>query len=235
MHLSPDELTALWLSAKIALCCMLICLPVGVAVAWLLARHDFRGKLLLEAFVQLPMVLPPVVPGYLLLVLFGNRGLIGGFLHQHFGLQLAFNWKGAVLASATMAFPLMVQPVRLAFQMIDRRLENAASTLGANRWQVFVTISLPLAIPGVVAGAILCFSRALGEFGATMAFVGNIPGETRTVPLAIYSALHQPGGEAAAARLATLSIILAFTAMLLNHVLTRRSERKLGYRLRAQA
>src|SRR3546814_335344 len=235
MQLSPNELTALWLSAKIALFCMLVCLPVGVAVAWLMARHDFRGKLLLEAFVQLPMVLPPVVPGYLLLVLFGNRGLIGGFLHQHFGLQLAFNWKGAVLASATMAFPLMVQPVRLAFQMIDRRLESAAATLGANPWQVFASISLPLAIPGIVAGAILCFSRALGEFGATMAFVGNIPGETRTVPLAIYSALHQPGGEAAAARLATLSIMLAFAAMILSHVLTRRSERKLGYRLRAQA
>lgn len=235
MHLSPNELTALWLSAKIALCCMLISLPIGVAVAWLLARHDFRGKLLLEAFVQLPMVLPPVVPGYLLLIAFGNRGMIGGFLHQHFGLQLAFNWKGAVLASATMAFPLMVQPVRLAFQMMDRRLESAAATLGANPWQGFATISLPLAIPGVVAGAILCFSRALGEFGATMAFVGNIPGETRTVPLAIYSALHQPGGEAAAARLATLSIMLAFAAMILSHVLTRRSERKLGYRLRAQA
>jgi molybdate transport system permease protein len=235
MHLSPDELTALWLSAKIALCCMLTCLPAGVAIAWLLARRDFRGKLLLEAFVQLPMVLPPVVPGYLLLVVFGNRGLVGGWLHQHFGVQLAFNWKGAVLASATMAFPLMVQPVRLAFQMIDRRLEQAAATLGASPWRVFATISLPLAIPGIVAGSILCFSRALGEFGATMAFVGNIPGETRTVPLAIYSALHQPGGEAAAARLAALSIVLAFAAMLFSHLLSRRSERKLGYRLRAQA
>jgi molybdate transport system permease protein len=235
MSLSADELTAVRLSARIALCCMLICLPAGIAVAWLLARREFRGKLLLEAFVQLPMVLPPVVPGYLLLMLLGNRAPLGGFLHDHFGLQFAFNWKGAVLAAAAMAFPLMVQSVRLAFGLIDRRLEHAAATLGSSPWRVFVTISLPLALPGIVAGSILCFSRALGEFGATMAFVGNIPGETRTVPLAIYSALHRPGGEAAVARLATLSIALAFVAMLLSHVLTRRSERRLGYRARADA
>nr|WP_206370737.1 molybdate ABC transporter permease subunit [Solimonas marina] len=233
--MTPNELTALWLSAKIALCCMLVCLPAGIAVAWWLARFEFRGKLLVEAVVQLPMVLPPVVPGYLLLVLFGNNGPFGSVLHRYLGLQLAFNWKGAVLAAATMAFPLMVQSMRLAFRMIDRRLEHAAATLGASPWRVFVTISLPLAIPGIVAGSILCFSRALGEFGATMAFVGNIPGETRTVPLAMYSALNQPGGEHAVARLAALSITLAFAAMLLSHVLTRRSERKLGVRARADA
>jgi molybdate transport system permease protein len=231
---SADELTALWLSAKIALFCMLVSLPSGIAVAWLLARCRFRGRLVAEAFVQLPMVLPPVVPGYLLLLLFGTQGVIGRFLLEHFGFELAFNWKGAVLASATMAFPLMVQPVRLAFQMIDPRLEQAAATLGAGPWRVFMTVTLPLAIPGIVAGAILCFSRALGEFGATMAFVGNIPGETRTMPLAIYSYLHQPGGEAGAARLAVLSIALAFAALLVSHLLTRHSEYKLGYRHRAE-
>ncbi|MFT4047640.1 MAG: molybdate ABC transporter permease subunit [Solimonas sp.] len=235
MHsFSADELTALWLSAKIALCCMLLCLPSGVALAWLMARRRFRGYVLLEVLVQLPMVLPPVVPGYLLLLLFGSQGPIGHVLNERLGVELAFNWKGAVLASATMAFPLMVQPVRLAFQMIDSRLEQAAATLGANPWRVFTTVSLPLAIPGIVAGAILCFSRALGEFGATMAFVGNIPGETRTVPLAIYSYLHQPDGEAGAARLAALSVALAIAALLASHLLARRSERKLGYRHRAE-
>lgn len=233
--LNADELTALWLSAKIALCCMLVSLPLGIAVAWLLARRRFRGKLLVETLVQLPMVLPPVVPGYLLLLLFGTQGAFGGWLSQHFGLEFAFNWKGAVLASATMAFPLMVQPVRLAFQMIDSRLEQAAATLGAGPWRVFATISLPLALPGIFAGALLCFSRALGEFGATMAFVGNIPGETRTVPLAIYSYLHVPGGEAGAARLAALSIALAFVALFSSHLLTRYSERRLGSRHRADA
>ncbi|WP_028079191.1 molybdate ABC transporter permease subunit [Solimonas soli] len=232
--LSADELTALWLSAKIALSCMLVSLPTGIAVAWLLARVRFRGSLLLEVLVQLPMVLPPVVPGYLLLLLFGKQGPLGRLLAKGFGIEFAFNWKGAVLASATMAFPLMVQPVRLAFELIDQRLEQAAATLGANPWRVFVTVSLPLAVPGIVAGAILCFSRALGEFGATMAFVGNIPGETRTVPLAIYSYLHQPGGEAGAARLATLSIALAVAALLVSQWLTRRSAHRLGARHRAE-
>lgn len=235
MSLSADELTALWLSAKIASCCMLACLPAGIALAWLLARRRFRGKFLVEVLVQLPMVLPPVVPGYLLLMLLGNQGPLGGFLQRRFGLELAFNWKGAVLAAATMSFPLMLQSVRLAFAMIDRRLEQAAATLGAGPWRVFATVSLPLALPGIVAGAILCFTRALGEFGATMAFVGNIPGETRTVPLAIYSALHQPDGESAAARLASLSIALAFVALLASHLLTRRSERRLEVRVHAEA
>jgi molybdate transport system permease protein len=227
--LTPAELQALALSAKVALCATAACLPVGIVVAWLLARRRFPGKWLMDTLVQLPMVLPPVVPGYLLLLLLGTQGPVGGWLKAHFGIELAFNWKGAVLASATMAFPLMVQPVRLAFRMIDARLEHAATTLGATPWRAFLTVTLPLCIPGIAAGSVLCFSRSLGEFGATMAFVGNIPGETRTLPLAIYSFTHVPGGDAAAARLAALSIALALCALLANHVFTRRAERLLGF------
>ena len=228
MLLSPEEWQALRLSAKVALCATALCLPAGIALAWLLARRNFAGKFLVDALVQLPMVLPPVVPGYLLLLLLGTQGPIGGWLQAQFGIVLAFTWKGAVIASAVMAFPLIVQPVRLAFRQIDLRLEQAASTLGAAPWRVFFSISLPLATPGVIAGALLCFSRSLGEFGATMAFVGNIPGETRTLPLAIYSFTHVPGGEAAAMRLSLLSIALAVAALLVSHFLTRRAERLLG-------
>jgi len=234
MSLTPEEWTALWLSAKVALWATALCLPLGIAVSWLLARCEFRGKLLLDALVQLPMVLPPVVPGYLLLVLLGTQGAVGGWLQQQFGIVLAFTWKGAVLASAVMAFPLMVQPVRLAFRMIDVRLEQAATTLGASPWRAFLTVTLPLALPGIVAGLVLCFSRSLGEFGATMAFVGNIPGETRTLPLAIYSYTHMPGGEAAAQRLVLLSILLAFGALIAAHWINRRTERLLGYRAHAE-
>ena len=232
--LTPDELTALALSARVALCAMLLCLPLGIATSWLLARRSFPGKVLLEALVQLPMVLPPVVPGYLLLELLGTQGLIGAWLLERFGITLAFTWKGAVLASAVMAFPLMVQPVRLAFRMIDRRLEQAATTLGATPLRVFFTVTLPLAVPGIIAGAVLCFSRSLGEFGATMAFVGNIPGETRTLPLAIYTYMHTAGGEAPAQRLVWLSIFLALGALLVAHVINRRAERLLGYRTHAE-
>lgn len=227
--LSPDEWIALRLSAKIALWATLLSLPLGIAVAWWLARRDFRGKVLAEMLVQLPMVLPPVVPGYLLLLLLGTQGPLGGWLLEHFGIRLAFDWKGAVIASAVMAFPLMVQPVRLAFRMIDPRLEQAAATLGARPWRVWLSVTLPLATPGILAGAVLCFSRSLGEFGATMAFVGNIPGQTRTLPLAIYSYAHMPGGEAAAWRLACLSILLAAGALLMAHLVSRRAERRLGY------
>ncbi len=229
MELTPAEWQALRLSAKVALCSTLICLPAGIALGWLLARREFAGKWVIDTLVQLPMVLPPVVPGYLLLLLFGTQGPIGGWLLEHLGVVLAFNWKGAVLASATMAFPLMVQPVRLAFRMIDARLEHAATTLGATPWRAFLTVTLPLCVPGIAAGSVLCFSRSLGEFGATMAFVGNIPGETRTLPLAIYSFTHLPDGEMAAARLAALSIGLALCALIANQVLTRRAERMLGF------
>lgn len=232
--LSPEELSALYLSAKIALFATLVSLPLAMLLAWILARHQFRGKFIVEAALQLPMVLPPVVLGYLLLVAFGTQGFIGRYLQQWFDIQLAFNWKGAVLASIIMAFPLMVQPIKLAFQMVDHRLEQAAATLGAKPWQVFLTISLPLASSGILIGSILCFSRSLGEFGATMTFVGNIAGETRTIPLAIYSFIQQPGGEAAAARLVVLSMLLAFAALLANYWITQRYQQKIGYLSRAQ-
>lgn len=228
MALTPDEWVALGLSAKVAFWATVLSLPLGVATGWWLARRDFRGKLLVETLIQLPMVLPPVVPGYLLLLLLGTQGPLGSWLLAHFDLRLAFTWKGAVLASAVMAFPLLVQPVRLAFRMIDTRLEQAAATLGAPPWRVFLSITLPLAMPGILAGAVLCFSRSLGEFGATMAFVGNIPGETRTLPLAIYSYTHVPDGEAAAWRLACLSMLLAVGALLFSHLANRRAERRLG-------
>lgn len=228
--LTPETLDALWLSAKVAAVATVLCLPLGVAVAWWLERRDFFGKPLVEALVQLPMVVPPVVPGWLLLLAFGTQGPVGGWLERTFGIVLAFNWKGAVLASAVMAFPLMVQPIRLALRLIDARLEAAASTLGASPWQVFIGITLPLALPGLLAGALLCFCRSLGEFGATMAFVGNIPGETRTLPLAIWSLTQSPGGTEAALWLSLLSIALAFVVLLLVQGMGRRIEQRLGQR-----
>jgi molybdate transport system permease protein len=229
MGLTAEESQALFLSARVALFATALCLPLGIAVGWAMARRDFPGKWIADALIQLPMVLPPVVPGYFLLLALGTQGFIGSWLLSTFGIVIAFTWKGAVLASAVMAFPLMVQPVRLAFRMIDVRLEHAATTLGASPWRAFLTITLPLAVPGIVAGAMLCFSRSLGEFGATMAFVGNIPGETRTLPLAIYSFANVPNGEAAAMRLALLSIALAMGALLISHAISRRAERLLGY------
>ena len=228
--LSPQEWEAVWLSARVAACAALLCLPLGVALAWVLEHKTFRGKFLVDVLVQLPMVLPPVVPGYLLLLLLGTQGPLGGFLQRHFGIVVAFTWQGAVIASAVMAFPLMVQPIRIAFRLIDARIEKAAATLGARPAVVFWTVSLPLAIPGVLAGALLCFSRSLGEFGATMAFVGNIPGETRTLPLAIYSFTHMRDGEPAALRLTLLSLLLATVALLACHALARHAEKRLGYR-----
>lgn len=223
---SPEELSALYLSAKVALFATLICLPFAVAVAWYLARYEFRLKFLVEAILQLPMVLPPVVLGYLLLVLFGNHGWIGKYLSQ-IGIELAFNWKGAVLASMIVAFPLMVQPIRLSFQLINQQLEQIAGSLGASPFKVFCSISLPLALPGIVIGSILCFSRSLGEFGATITFVGNIPDETRTIPIAIYSFLQQPDGEQMAMRLVALSLILAFGALIANYFILQKYQQKL--------
>ncbi|TCB75477.1 molybdate ABC transporter permease subunit [Acinetobacter sp. ANC 3781] len=225
--LSPEELSALYLSAKVASFATLFCLPFAVALAWLLARHEFRLKFLVEALLQLPMVLPPVVLGYLLLVLFGNQGIIGKYLHT-LGIQLAFNWKGAVLASMIVAFPLMVQPIRLSFQLMNQQLDQIAGSLGAAPWRVFFSINLPLAIPGIVIGSILCFSRSLGEFGATITFVGNIPDETRTIPIAIYSFLQQPDGENMAMRLVALSLVLAFSALIANYFILQKYQRKLG-------
>ena len=225
--LSPEELSALYLSAKVALFATIISLPFAIALAWVLARYEFRLKFLVEAVLQMPMVLPPVVLGYLLLVLFGQQGWIGRYLNQ-LGIQVAFNWKGAVLASIIVAFPLMVQPIRLSFQLINQHLEQVAATLGANPLRVFCSISLPLAIPGIIIGSILCFSRSLGEFGATITFVGNIPDETRTIPIAIYSFLQQPNGEEMAMRLVMLSLLLAFSALIANYVILQKYQKRLG-------
>lgn len=225
--LSAEELSALYLSAKVALFATIISLPFAIALAWVLARYEFRLKFLVEAVLQMPMVLPPVVLGYLLLVLFGQQGWIGRYLNQ-LGIQVAFNWKGAVLASIIVAFPLMVQPIRLSFQLINQQLEQVAATLGANPLHVFCSISLPLAIPGIIIGSILCFSRSLGEFGATITFVGNIPDETRTIPIAIYSFLQQPNGEEMAMRLVMLSLLLAFSALIANYVILQKYQKRLG-------
>lgn len=225
--LSPEELNALYLSAKVGAFAAMICLPFAIALAWVLARYDFRFKFFVEALLQLPMVLPPVVLGYLLLVLFGNQGLIGKYFNQ-IGIQFAFNWKGAVLASMIVAFPLMVQPIRLSFQMINRQLEQVAGSLGASPFKVFCSISLPLALPGILIGSILCFSRSLGEFGATITFVGNIPNETRTIPIAIYSLLQQPDGEQMAMRLVTLSLVLAFSALVVNYWIMQKYNKMVG-------
>lgn len=224
------EWQALLLSAQIGFWATVICLLPGLWFGWLLARKQFHGKPVLEALLFMPMVLPPTVPGYLLLVLFGSHGVIGSWLYQHFGIQLVFNWKGAVLASAIIAFPLMVQASRIAVQMIDARLENAARTLGASPLKVWLTVTLPLALPGILAGIIMVFSRSLGEFGATITFVGNVEGETRTLPLAIYSATHQVNGEPAALRLIAISLGFAFFSLLLSNLLTRYAEARLGTR-----
>lgn len=227
--LSAEEWSALALSFKVAACCTLSGIVPAVAFGWLLARYDFYGKALVDALVHLPMVLPPVVPGFLLLMLFGHQGLIGGWLLAHTGISFAFNWKGAVLASLLMGFPLMVQSIRLAIQLVDQQLEDAARTLGAGRWSVFFTITLPLALPGILVGALLGFSRSLGEFGATITFVGNIADETRTLPLAIYSVMHQPDGEAMAMRLITISLLIALAALLLSNAIFKRMQQRLGH------
>ena len=193
MSLSAEEWTAVRLSLLVAVTAMAGSLPLGVAVAWLLARGRFWGKSLLDVVVHLPLILPPVVTGYLLLILFGKKGPIGSFLDQTFGIVLAFRWTGAALACAVMGFPLMVRAIRLSMEAVDTRLESAAGTLGANPFWVFLTITLPLCLPGVIAGAILAFAKAMGEFGATITFVSNIPGETQTLPSAIYTFTQVPG------------------------------------------
>ena len=227
MELNVEEWNALLLSAKVAGFATLISLPLAILVAWFLARYQFRFKYIVEALLQMPLVLPPVVLGYLLLISFGTQGWIGKFLYQ-FGIQLAFNWKGAVLASIIVAFPLMVQPIRLSFQMINRELEIVAGSLGASPFQVFLRICLPLSLPGILIGSILCFSRSLGEFGATITFVGNIPDETRTIPIAIYTLIQQPDGEQMAMRLVVLSLILAFSALIANYWIMQKYQKKLG-------
>lgn len=232
--LSPAEVEALLLSAKVAVfCTLIICIP-GVAVAWLLAKKSFAGKSLLDSLVHLPLVLPPVVPGFLLLLLLGNQGLIGKWLQSNFGLSIAFTWIGAVIASAVMAFPLMVRSARLAITQVDSNLEAAAQSLGAHPIRVFFTITLPLAMPGIVTGLILAFSRSLGEFGATITFVGNVAGETRTLPLAIYTYTQIPGGDIAALRLVILSMVIALGALMISDLLERKATKNIGRGQREQ-
>ncbi|NOT14702.1 MAG: molybdate ABC transporter permease subunit [Methylotenera sp.] len=229
LQFTPSELSILALSLKVAGFCVLLILVPAIIVAWILARKSFYGKSLLDGLVHLPLVLPPVVPGFLLLLLLGNQGLIGQYLHRVFGVSLAFTWAGAVVASAVMAFPLMVRSARLAISQVDRNLEVAAQSLGTNPMRVFFTITLPLAMPGVITGLILAFSRSLGEFGATITFVGNIEGETRTLPLAIYSYTQVPDGDLPAMRLVILSMALALGALMVSDKLERNAYKKIGY------
>jgi molybdate transport system permease protein len=224
--LTPQELDAIVLSLQVATFAMLASLPLGIAVAFVLARCTFPGKMLLNGLVHLPLVLPPVVTGYALLVLLGRRGPIGAFLESTFGIVLAFRWTGAALACAVMAFPLLVRAVRLAMEGVDERLEQAAATLGASPLWVFLTVTLPLSAPGIVAGATLAFAKALGEFGATITFVSNIPGETQTIALAIYAYTQTPGGEEGAARLSLVAVALSLGALLVSEFLARRSDRR---------
>jgi molybdate transport system permease protein len=224
--LTPPELEAVRLSLKVAAASTLASLPVGFALAWLLARHRFPGKTLLDAVVHLPLVLPPVVIGYLLLVLFGRRGPLGEWLEQTFGLVFAFRWTGAALACALMGLPLLVRSVRQSLDAVDRGLESAAATLGASPAWVFASVTLPLILPGVLTGMLLSFARSLGEFGATITFVSNIPGETQTLPLAIYSYTQVPGGDAQAMRLCVLSVVLSLAALLISEMLVRRANQR---------
>jgi molybdate transport system permease protein len=225
--LTPLEIETLQLSLRVGLVSVLASLPFGIAVAWLLARRQFPGKILIDGLVHLPLVLPPVVVGFGLLILFGRNGPIGGWLYDAFGITFAFNWKGAALASAAMAFPLMVRAMRLSLELVDRRLEAAARTLGAGRTRVFLTITVPLMAPGILTGAILGFARSISEFGATITFVSHIPGETRTLPLALYALTQVPGGDAAAWRLAALSVLLAMAALVASELLARRIDRRI--------
>ena len=228
LELTPLEREALGLSLTVAFWSVLASLPLGLATAWLLARREFYGKALLNGLVHLPLVVPPVVVGYLLLLLFGRRGPLGAWLYDAFGVTVAFTWKGAALAAAVMAFPLMVRAMRLSLEAVDRRLEAAARTLGARRFEVFLTVTLPLMSPGILAGTILAFARSLGEFGATITFVSNIPGETRTLPLALYSLTQTPDGETGALRLAAIAVVLAFASLAASEVLARRIRRHIG-------
>lgn len=225
--LTPLESEALSLSLQVAFWSVLVSLPFGIFVAWLLVRCKFIGQTLLNGIVHLPLVLPPVVIGYVLLISLGRQGPVGQILYDAFGVTIAFTWKGAAIASAVMAFPLMVRAIRLSLESVDQGLEAAARTLGASPWRVFFTITLPLISPGILAGVILAFARGLGEFGATITFVSNIPGETRTLPLAIFSLVETPGGEAGAFRLVVLSVVLALVALILSEILARRIQRRL--------
>jgi molybdate transport system permease protein len=225
--ITPAEVQALKLSLWVSFWSVVISLPAGVMIAWILARKKFWGKVALDAVVHLPLALPPVVTGYLLLVFLGRKGLVGEFLYEYLGITVAFNWKGAALAAAVMAFPLLVRAVRLSIEAVDQGLEAAARTLGAGPVRVFFSITLPLILPGILTGALLAFARSLGEFGATITFVSNIPGQTRTLPLALYTFTQTPGGEAAAMRLCAVSIIISIIALALSETLNKRLQSKM--------
>lgn len=226
LDFTPAELTAIVLSLKVATVASLASLPLGIATGWLLARRRFPGKSLLDALIHLPLVLPPVVVGYVLLVLLGNNGVIGAWLSEHLGIGFAFRWTGAALASAIMGFPLMVRTIRLSIEAVDRRLEQAAATLGASPLRVFFSVTLPLAWPGLVAGGVLAFAKALGEFGATITFVSNIPGETQTLSSAIYGLMQVPDGELGIWRLAGVAVAISLLALLASEWLVRRQHRE---------
>lgn len=225
--LSPFELEAIKLSLQVAGLALLGCLPLGLITAWVLVRCDFWGKALLNAIVHLPLVVPPVVVGYLLLVVFGKQGFLGSWLWENFSISVAFNWKGAAIAAGVMAFPLMVRSIRLSLESVETGLEHAARTLGASPKWVFLTITLPLILPGILTGTILAFARSLGEFGATITFVSNIPGETQTLPLALYSLTQAPDGDAGAVRLVIISIVIALAALIASEALSRHISKRL--------
>jgi molybdate transport system permease protein len=227
MDFTPEEWQAIWLTLKIAIVAVIGSLPVAVAVAWVLSYTRFPGKIILEALISLPLVLPPVVTGYALLILFGRHGAIGRFLDEELGIVLAFRWTGAAVAAAVMGFPFMVRGIRLSFDAIDRDLEGAAATLGAPGWVAFLTITLPLAVPGLLSGSVLAFGRSLGEFGATITFVASIPGETRTVASAIYALLQTPEGDSAVLRLSVVSLVLSFVSLIVSELLIRAGQRRL--------
>lgn len=226
--LTPQELSAILVSLKVASVATVLSLPFGVLAGLVLARGRFPGKALLDGLVHLPLVLPPVVTGYVLLLAFGRNGPIGYWLARTIGLELSFRWTGAALACAVMGFPLLVRAIRLGIESVDPRLEQAAGTLGANRWWVFCTVTLPLCLPGILAGVVLCFAKALGEFGATITFVSNIPGETQTIPSAIYSLTQTPDGDAGALRLTAVAVVIAMLALLGSEWLHRRARRSIG-------
>lgn len=228
LALSPEEWVAVRLSLKVATWAMAGSLPFGIAIAWLLARREFWGKSLVNGIVHLPLVMPPVVTGWLLLLAFGRRGPAGAFLEEYLGVVFSFRWTGAALAGAIMGFPLMVRAIRLSIEAVDRRLEAAAATLGAGPLWVFVTVTLPLALPGVIAGMILAFAKAMGEFGATITFVSNIPGETQTLPSAIYTFTQVPGGEAGAMRLTLVAIAISLVALMVSEELARRASSRVA-------
>jgi molybdate transport system permease protein len=225
---SPDEWTAIELSLRVATVGTLFGLPVALLAAYGLARWHFPGKIIVDGILHLPLVLPPVVTGYMLLLTFGRQGFLGKELYELFGITFSFRWTGAALASGVMGFPLMLRAIRLSFEAIDRRLETAAGTLGANPYWTFLLVTLPLALPGVLVGAILCFAKALGEFGATITFVSNIPGETQTIPSAIYTYTQVPGGEGQALRLTFVSIAIAMAALVVSDVLNRRIQKRIA-------